>query len=51
MYVNAKIIPVQSIPGMEEGGGIKGVWIQAWSIWYIVRTFVNATMNSHPAWQ
>jgi hypothetical protein len=25
MYVNAKIIPVQSIPGMEEGGGIKGV--------------------------
>jgi hypothetical protein len=33
--------PVETIPGMGEGkiknGGV-------WHIWYILRTFVNATM-------
>jgi hypothetical protein len=24
-------------------------WIQVWYIWYIVRTFVNATMYPHPS--
>jgi hypothetical protein len=26
-------------------------WIQVWYIWYIVRTFENATMYSHSAQQ
>jgi hypothetical protein len=26
-------------------------WIQVWYIWYIVRTFINATMYPHPAQQ
>jgi hypothetical protein len=26
-------------------------WIQVWYIWYIVRTFVNVSMYSHPAQQ
>jgi hypothetical protein len=24
-------------------------WIQVWYIWYIVRTFANATLCHHPA--
>jgi hypothetical protein len=23
-------------------------WIQVWYIWYILRTFLNATMYTHP---
>jgi hypothetical protein len=46
MYVNLKMISVETVPEM---GGRKMKWeIQAWNIWYIVRTFVNATMYSHP---
>jgi hypothetical protein len=41
MYVNEKMIPVETIP---EWGGCKGEWY----IWYSVKTFVNATMYSHP---
>jgi hypothetical protein len=45
MYVNGKMRPVDTIPGMW-GGEIKendGVeWIQLWYTWYIIRTFVNA---------
>jgi hypothetical protein len=26
-------------------------WIQLWYIWYVVRTFVNATMYPHQAQQ
>jgi hypothetical protein len=50
MYVNWKI-PIEIVPGIgggdikENGGGGK------WYIWSIVRTFVNATMYSHPAQQ
>jgi hypothetical protein len=35
--------------GIKENGG--GEWIQVWYIWYIVGTFVNATMYPHPAQQ
>jgi hypothetical protein len=49
MYVNAKMIPVETILG--KGARIKergrGGWIQVWYIWYIVRIFVNATMYPH----
>jgi hypothetical protein len=54
MYINGKIIPVETIPGK----GVEGIkendgrgWIQVWSTWYIVRTFVNATMYPHPVLQ
>jgi hypothetical protein len=52
MYGNRKVIPVETIPGMggDKGEWWKG-WIQVWYIWYIVRTFVNATMYPHPAQQ
>jgi hypothetical protein len=50
MNVNAKIIPFETIPGM--GGRVdKGEWrrwTQIWYIWYIVRTFINATMYHYP---
>jgi hypothetical protein len=26
-------------------------WIQVWHIWYIARTFINATIYPHPAWK
>jgi hypothetical protein len=50
MYVNEKIISVETILGMGEGNGGKGWkrWIQIQYIWYIVRTFANATMYPHP---
>jgi hypothetical protein len=36
----------------EWGKGDKGEqwsgFIQVWCMWYIVRTFVNATIYSHP---
>jgi hypothetical protein len=45
-----KLIPVETVPGMGEED--KGEWwrgqIQVWYIWYIVRTFVNATMYPNP---
>jgi hypothetical protein len=54
MYVNRKTVSVETSPGMGGGRG-KGewwsTWIQVWYIWYIVRTFVNATMYPHPAQQ
>jgi hypothetical protein len=28
-----------------------GGWIQLWYIWYIVRTFINATVYSYPGQQ
>jgi hypothetical protein len=44
--------PVETIPGMG-GGKNKGEWwkgwIQVWYIWYIVRTFANATVYPDPA--
>jgi hypothetical protein len=48
------MIPVETVPvirgkGMKESSG--GRRIQVWYIWYIVRTFVNATMYPHPAQQ
>jgi hypothetical protein len=54
MCVNAKMILVETIPGMEgerdKGEQWRG-WNQVWYIWYIIRTFVNATMYPHPAQQ
>jgi hypothetical protein len=47
MYVNGKMRPVKTIPKMGEGR-IKendgSMWIQLCYIWYIIRTFINATM-------
>jgi hypothetical protein len=54
MYVNGKMIPIEITPGMGEKGikkNDRGGWIQVWHNWYIVRTFVNATMYPHPAQQ
>jgi hypothetical protein len=46
MYGNGKMIPVETVPrtgaGWDKGEWWRG-WIQVWHIWYIVRTFVNAT--------
>jgi hypothetical protein len=52
MYVNGKMIPVETITGI--GGGRKkendGRGDFKYDIFeYIVRTFVNATMYPHPA--
>jgi hypothetical protein len=46
MYINAKMIPVETTPGMGKGDKWKWRkgWIQVQYIWDIVRTFVNATM-------
>jgi hypothetical protein len=43
MYVNGKMIPVETTPGMMGGGWRRMMegWIQ---LWYIVKTFVNVTM-------
>jgi hypothetical protein len=47
MSINGKMKLVETIPGIEERDD-KGEWwrrwIQALYIWYIERTFVNATM-------
>jgi hypothetical protein len=44
------MIPVRITPGMGSRGDKeewwKG-WIQPWYIWYIARTFANATMYPH----
>jgi hypothetical protein len=49
MYVNAKMIPAETIP-RKRGGGNKRKWwrgwIEIWYIWNIVKSFVNATMNA-----
>jgi hypothetical protein len=43
MYVNGKMKPVETIPGMERG--IKRECWRGWiQLWYIVRTLVNATI-------
>jgi hypothetical protein len=42
MYVNGRIIPVETIPEMGVGGS-KGEQRRGWiQVWYIIRTFVNA---------
>jgi hypothetical protein len=46
------MIPAETIPEIgaredKEHGG--GEWFQVLYIWYVVRTFVNATMYPHPA--
>jgi hypothetical protein len=52
MYVNGKMIPVETMPGIE-GGGNKGEWWRGWfQVWhtlYIVRTFVipQSTPTQH----
>jgi hypothetical protein len=44
MYVNRKMRPVETIPGMG-GGGSKGECWKEWvQLWYTVRTFINVTM-------
>jgi hypothetical protein len=46
------MIPVEIVPGIRgEGSGDSslGAGIQVWYIWYIVRTFVNATIYPRPA--
>jgi hypothetical protein len=52
MYVNGKMIPVETVPeiggGRDEGEWWKG-WIQVQYTWYIIRTFVNGTMYPYPA--
>jgi hypothetical protein len=52
MYVNAKMIPVETIPEMR-GGKDKGEWWRdefKYDIFQnIVRTSVNSTIYSYPA--
>jgi hypothetical protein len=43
MYVNGKMRPVEIISGIGKGE-IKNNGIQAWYIWYTVRTFANTIM-------
>jgi hypothetical protein len=43
MYINGNLWG-----GKDKGEWWRG-WIQVWYIWYIVRTFVNATMYPHLA--
>jgi hypothetical protein len=41
---NGKMRPVDTIPGMWEGGN-KGEWWRGWiQLWYVVTTFVNVTI-------
>jgi hypothetical protein len=53
MYVSGKMKPVKTVLGMgkEDKGKWWRGWIQVWHIWYMVRTFVNATRYPHPAQQ
>jgi hypothetical protein len=50
MYLNRKMVYVETIPGMGEVGRWRKYlhYIQVWYIWYIVRyilrTFINGTM-------
>jgi hypothetical protein len=45
------MIPVESVPGngREDGESSRVGGVQMWSIWYIVRTVVNATMYPTPS--
>jgi hypothetical protein len=45
MYVDAKMVPVETVPGIRGGG------MGERSGGYIVRTFVNVTMYPHPEQQ
>jgi acyl CoA:acetate/3-ketoacid CoA transferase beta subunit len=51
MYVNAKMIPVETVPGM--GGSRRAVEEVNSSVIYLIRckNFVNATRHPHPAQQ
>jgi hypothetical protein len=51
MYVNVKMRSVETVPGKGRGRkrSVKGV--NSCMIWYIVRTFVNATVYPNPAQQ
>jgi hypothetical protein len=50
MHVNAKMIPVETTPWMEGGKEEqRRGWVYVWYSWWIVRTFINATVYSHPA--
>jgi hypothetical protein len=48
MYINGKMIPGETIPGMV-GSGIKENDGGGEFKCYIVRTFINVTMYPHPA--
>jgi hypothetical protein len=50
MYVNAKMISVQTIPGMGEGGVKEndGGCDFKYDI-FVIRTFVDATIYTHAA--
>jgi hypothetical protein len=50
MYVNEKLIHVETIPGMGGEEGIKNGGEGEFK-YNIVRTFVNPTMYPHPAQQ
>jgi hypothetical protein len=48
MYVNGKMRPGETVPGIWRGGrgADKGEWWREWNqLWYIVRVFINATMH------
>jgi hypothetical protein len=50
------MIPVEAIPGIGGTGAgdereLLRRWIHVWYFWYILRTYVDATMFSHPAQQ
>jgi hypothetical protein len=51
MHVNAKMIPVSESGEGEWGREVEGVAIQEWYIWYMVRTFTNASMYPRLAQQ
>jgi hypothetical protein len=51
MYVNGKMVPFETIPGIGRGenkGEWWNGWIQVWYIWDMIRTFLNTTMYPHP---
>jgi hypothetical protein len=48
IYVNRKMISVETIPGMGGWRKIVEGWFQVQYIWCIVKAFVNATMYPHP---
>jgi hypothetical protein len=48
MYVNRKMISIETIAGMGDKGQLWKVRIQVWYIWFIVRTFVNTIMYPYP---
>jgi hypothetical protein len=48
MYVNAKMILAETVPGIRRGRN-EGEGYQVWYIWYIIRTFVNTTAYPYTA--